>query len=75
MEKITATQAREYLDRWKEVHQAQQTLDRATSVDTRLRQLSAMMCSRELFAKDPHREEEVKQLRDHWLRVRAAFSG
>lgn len=73
MAAITPTDAHQYLRRWSEVSQAQNMLDRQQTIETRLRQLSTLMWSRELFGSDPARETEVQRVRQHWLRIRAAF--
>jgi hypothetical protein len=48
---------------------------RATSMETKLRQLSVLIASRGLFRDDPERENQADQLRDRWARIRKALSG
>lgn len=73
MARITPKQAREYLDRWTLVHQAEVESLRATSLETKLRQLATLMASRSLFASDADRR--VGEVRDRWARIRRALHG
>lgn len=75
MAAITPEQAREYLNRWKLVRRTELDELRATSFETKLRQLSVLMASRGLFRNDPERESQADQLRDRWARIREALSG
>jgi hypothetical protein len=68
-DRITPAQARDYLDRWKLVKQAEAEELRTVSLETKLQQLSVLMASRGLFAADPARDREIEQVRDRWLRI------
>ena len=35
-------------------------------METKLRQLAALMASRHLFAPDPHREAQIHEVRERW---------
>ena len=48
---------------------------RRTSLDVKLRQLSALMASRGLFGVDPDRENGVQLVRDRWACLRQALRG
>lgn len=73
MARITRDHARSYLARWKRLDEAQIRELRATSIETRLRQLSALMASREFFIPDPERQRGVEDVRQRWARIRLAF--
>ncbi len=75
MAAITREQANAFLARWTVVNQAQIQELQATSIETRLRQLSILMASRELFRPDPDRESHVKDVRERWARIRRALDG
>jgi hypothetical protein len=75
MAAITPEQAREYLNRWKLVRRKELDELRATSMETKLRQLSVLIASRGLFRDDPERESQADQLRDRRARIRKALSG
>jgi hypothetical protein len=44
-------------------------------METKLRQLAALMASRHLFAPEPDREEGVRLVRERWARLRKALGG
>ena len=46
---------------------------RVESMEIRLRQLSTLMFSRELFGSDIEREARAAQVRERWLRMREAL--
>ena len=48
---------------------------RRTSMDTRLRVLSALMASRSLFGFDPERENGTQLVRHRWARLWQALGG
>jgi hypothetical protein len=73
MSSISPDEAREYLDRWRQVTDAQSRLMRVESMEIRLRQLSTLMFSRELFGSDIEREARAAQVRERWLRMREAL--
>jgi hypothetical protein len=43
-----------------------------TPMETKLRQLNALMASRNVFV-DPHRQQEVERVRERWALLRAAL--
>lgn len=75
MTAITPEQAREYLDRWRLVKQAEAEQLRTVGLETKLRQLSVLMTSRALFQSDRDRERRVQQVRERWLRIHEVLRG
>lgn len=75
MAAITPEQANAFLARWTVVNQAQIQELQATSIETRVRQLSTLMASRELFHPDPDRESRVEDVRERWARIHRALDG
>jgi hypothetical protein len=75
MAAITSAEAQAYLERWKLVKEMEIVELRRTSMDVKLRQLSALMGSRELFGEDPERESGVRLVRDRWACLRQALGG
>lgn len=76
MAAITPKQARDYLDRWKLVHEVEIQELRNAPLDTKVRQLSILMASRDLFEHDDvEREKEEAVVRERWARIRGAMSG
>lgn len=73
MNSITSEQARQYLERWKLVRQAEAEELRTTSLETKLQQLAVLMASRRLFGADRDRESQVRAIRDRWARIRQAL--
>jgi hypothetical protein len=72
---ITPAEAQAYFNRWELVKEIELTELRRTSMDTKLRQLSALMASRSLFGVDPERESGVQLVRDRWARLWQALDG
>jgi hypothetical protein len=70
---ITPEQARAFLDRWKMVREVEAAEHRDSSMETRLRQLSALVCSRQLFDVDPDRERRAEEVRKRWAQIRKAL--
>jgi hypothetical protein len=75
MATMTPEEARAYLKRWDLVSAAQVAELRRTTMETKLRQLTALMASRHLFAPEPEREAQVRDVRDIWARLRQALGG
>jgi hypothetical protein len=75
MAEITPEQARSYFSRWDLVREVETTELQRTSMETKLRQLAALMASRHLFAPDPNRETQVHEVRERWARLRKALGG
>jgi len=73
MSSITPEQARQYLERWKLVRQAEVEELRMTSLETKLQQLVVLMASRGLFRGDRDRESQVREIRDRWAQIRQAL--
>ena len=48
---------------------------RETPIETKMRQLSTLMASRDLFRPDPDRELHVEGVRERWARIYRAFDG
>ncbi|HEY0683775.1 MAG TPA: hypothetical protein VGD45_15690 [Steroidobacter sp.] len=67
--------ARNYLARWELVHKVEVAQLRETSMETKARQLAVLMASRELFAKDQKRDQEIADVRARWAKIRSALSG
>jgi hypothetical protein len=63
MAAITPTEAQAYFKRWELVKEIELVELRRTSMDVKLRQLSALMASRGLFGVDPERENGVQRSR------------
>jgi hypothetical protein len=72
---ITPAEAHAYCNRWELVKEIELIELRRTSMDIKLRQLSALMASRSLFAADPEREIGVQRVRDRWARLGQVLSG
>jgi hypothetical protein len=70
MTSITPKQARAFLDRWKMVREPGANELRDSSMETRLRQLSDLVGSRQLFTVDADRERGVAEVRERWARIR-----
>ena len=75
MASITSAEAQAYLQRWELVQEIELAELRRTSMDTKLRQLSALMASRSLFGIDPERENGMQLVRDRWARLWQALGG
>ncbi len=72
MSALTPEQARAYLARWEMVREAEAAELLRTPMETKLRQLNALMASRNMFV-DPQRRQEVERVRERWARLRAAL--
>jgi hypothetical protein len=75
MASITPAEAQAYFKRWDLVKEIELAELRRTSMDTKLRQLSALMASRSLFGVDLEREKGVQLVRDRWTRLWQALGG
>ncbi len=75
MTTITSEQAQAFLARWKLVQQARIQELQEISLETKVRQLSTLMASRELFRPDPDRELGVEDVRKRWARIHRALDG
>jgi hypothetical protein len=72
---MTPEQARSYFERWKLVGEVEAAELQRTSMDTKLRQLAALMASRRVFGPEPDREEQIELVRERWARLRQALGG
>ncbi len=72
---ITPKQALGYLDRWKSVRDREADEWRKSSMETRLRQISALVSSRSLFGADQEREGRIAEVRARWATIRQASNG
>lgn len=70
---MTPEQARAFFQRWKLVREVEAVELRHTSMDSKLRQLAALMESRKAFGFDPQRETEAQAVRERWERIRQAM--
>jgi hypothetical protein len=75
MTKLTRQQAQSYASRWTLVREAEVAELRFTPMETKFKQLAALMASRDAFGSDPDREEQIREVRERWARVRQALSG
>lgn len=75
MEAITPEQARAYFRRWELLREEEARQLSRTPIETKLRQLAALMASRHLFGVEPDREAGVQAVRERWARLRRAMSG
>jgi len=75
MSSVTPEDARQYLERWKLVEEREITELRNTPIDTKARQLAALMASRHLFGDDPDRERGVREVQARWARLRKVLGG
>ena len=75
MSAITPEQAMAYLRRWDQVRDAEAFELQRTPMALKLRQLEALMASRDAFGDDPQREQEIESVRERWARLRKALGG
>jgi len=70
MTSITPKQALAFLRRWRMVTELGADELRESSMETRWRQLGALVGSRQLFEVDPDRERRVEEVRKRWTQIR-----
>lgn len=75
MASITPEQALAYLQRFELLAEVQAAELQHASVESRFRQLSALMSSRHLFRAETDREQDVSIARERWDRLRQALGG
>jgi hypothetical protein len=75
MSSLTPEDAHQFLERWRLVEEQELRELRNTPIETKARQLSALMASRGLFGEDPEREKGVRKVRARWARLRKALGG
>jgi hypothetical protein len=73
MSAITPEQARAYLQRWDLVRDAEAFELQRIPMALKLRQLEALIASRDAFGDDPHRELEIESIRERWAGLRKAL--
>ena len=72
---ITPAEALAYFRRWELVRDAEARELTRTSMETKIKQLAALMASRHVFGPEPDREAQVQVVRERWARLRRALSG
>jgi hypothetical protein len=75
MADITPEQAHAYLKRFELLEEMQAAELRRTSVQSRFKQLSALMSSRHAFGEEADREHDLALVRERWARLRQALGG
>jgi hypothetical protein len=75
MASITPEEARSYLKRWELVREIEAAELQRTSMDTKLRQISALMASREVFGTESDREAGIQAVRERWALLRQVLGG
>ena len=73
--KITREEARAFRKRWEAVNAAKREELRRMSMEDKLRQLAALMASRDLFSRTEEMREEEAEVRERWNRLRRALRG
>lgn len=74
MIKISKKKAEFYAKRWEALRQVQMKELRSSSMTQKFRQLCVLMDSRSLFGKKAGGDRGVKQVRQHWVKLRKAMS-
>ncbi len=75
MAAMTPEEAQNYIQRWKLVREIEAAELRRTPIETKLRQLAALMASHSLFGPEPDRERQIAEVRDRWARLRQVLGG
>lgn len=75
MGEITPDEARAYLERWQLLRDVETAELRRTPMETKLRQLAALMAARDVFGREPDRDAQVRDVRERWARLRRALGG
>lgn len=73
MSSLTPQQAHAYLERWRLVGEMEAAELRRTPMETKLRQLAALMQARRVFGVEPSREMETEAVRERWARIKRAI--
>jgi hypothetical protein len=66
MSSWTPEDAQQYLERWRLVEEQEISDLQNTPMETKARQLAALMASWELFGEDPEREKGIREVRARW---------
>jgi hypothetical protein len=72
---ITPDEAQAYLARWRLFRDFEAAELQRTPMETKLRQLAALMASRDLFGPEPDRDTQVRDIRERWVRLRRTLGG
>jgi hypothetical protein len=75
MAEMTPEQAYAYLKRFELLEEVQAAELRAASVESRFKQLSALMSSRQAFGAEADRERDLQVVRERWAQLRRALGG
>jgi hypothetical protein len=75
MRSMTPAEARAYFGRWELLRPVEAAELRRMPVADKLRQLSALMASRDLFGPVVDREAGIHAVRARWARLRRTSSG
>jgi hypothetical protein len=75
MAAMTPEEAQAYIQRWELVRDIEAAELQRTPIETKLRQLAALMASHHLFAPELDREQQVAEVRDRWARLRQVLGG
>jgi hypothetical protein len=74
MNRISAKEARHYLERWRMVAEAEERELQTTSIDVKLRQLEALFASADYFPESADdRRAGCEEVSQRWARIRKAF--
>lgn len=69
--KTTKAEARAWLDRWRLVNESEIQEIRAASIDTKFRQLAAMMQTAIVLGWATSTPEEIDAIRRRWVRLKS----
>jgi len=75
MAHMTPEEGRAYLERWALAQEVELSELRRTPLSLKLKQLSALMASRHVFAADADRERQIQVVRARWQLLRQALGG
>jgi hypothetical protein len=75
MSKITPEEARAYLARWPQLRDVEARELQRTPMETKFRQLAALVAARDILGPEPDRDAQARDVRDRWARLRRALSG
>ncbi len=70
---MTPEEGQIYLARWQYLRAAEVAELQRTSTETKLRQLAALMSSRDVFGPEPERDTQVSEVRQRRARLRQAL--
>lgn len=75
MSPLNPDQAREYAHRWQQAGRREAEELREASPELKLRQVAALVASRDLFPADPLRERDGLVVRERWRQLRLVLAG